>query len=215
MKPRDYAPRRLTRVWFEGRTRVPRHSRRFPDKGNGRRGRCVQTVSCELFRAVATPPFGCSASLLLSRYRCWKPGVAFASVPPSLGASCRRYTSKPSMPHTHVDPRNRRHDHKLRSLAPSYGKLTSFAIGRAIKQAHGSFGVNDCSYWDYCSPPIDGNASVPRCILEQPFFMRKKTPLLLLSPHRKLMVSVYSRTRDSMLDAGLVILDVSNENYVT
>lgn len=93
LKPRDYAPRRLTRAWFEDRARVPRHSRRFPAKGNGPRGRCVQTVSCELFRAVATPPFGCSASLLLSCYRCWKPGAAFASVPPSLGASCRRYTS--------------------------------------------------------------------------------------------------------------------------
>jgi hypothetical protein len=117
LKPRDYTPRRLTRAWFEVRTRVPKHSRRFPAKGNGPQGRCVQTVSCELFRAAATSPFGCRASLLLSCYRCWKPGAAFGSVPPSLGASCRRGTSRPSMPHSHVvDPRSRRrHDHELRS----------------------------------------------------------------------------------------------------
>jgi hypothetical protein len=172
----------LPAPWLEGRTRVPKHSRRFPAKGNGPQGRCAQTVSCELFRAAATPPFGCRASLLLSCYRCWKPGAAFASAPPSLGASCRRCTSKPSMPHTHVEPWGRPHDHKLRSLAPyacnSYGNLTSFAIGRAINASPLSFGVNDCSYWDYCSSPIDRNASIPRCILEQPFSVRKRTFLL-------------------------------------
>ncbi|SIT56981.1 hypothetical protein BQ8794_30430 [Mesorhizobium prunaredense] len=35
-----------------------------------------------------------------------------------LGRQLSQMHVKASTPHTHVDPRNRRHDHKLRSLAP-------------------------------------------------------------------------------------------------
>lgn len=57
-----------------------------------------------------------------------------------LGRQLSQMHVKASTPHTHVDPRNRRHHQKLRSLAPydcnSYGKLTSFAIGGRIKASH-------------------------------------------------------------------------------